>query len=36
MPAPSVKVDKFVNTSAIYGALHFIWHFVPRYRAPTV
>lgn len=25
---PSVWVDVFVNTSAIYGALHFIWHFV--------
>lgn len=25
---PSVRVDIFVNTSAIYGALHFIWHFV--------
>lgn len=35
-PPTSVKVDKFVNTSAIYGALRFIWHFVPRYRSPTV
>lgn len=24
---PSARVDIFVNTSAIYGALHFIWHF---------
>lgn len=25
---PSVRVDIFVNTRAIYGTLHFIWHFV--------
>lgn len=35
-PPPSVKVDKFVNTSAVYRAFLFIWHFVPRYCAPTV
>lgn len=33
---PSVRVDIFVNTSAIYGALHFIWHLVLQCCTPSI
>lgn len=33
---PSVRVDIFVNTSAIQGAFHFIWHFLFSSAAPPL